>query len=132
MAKVKLQRKDLIYPELCYQIIGVLFDVWSRVGPGHKESFYQKASAEGLRSAKLSFVEQLPVKLRYKNKEIGIYYFDFLVENKIVVEIKVREYFSKKDICQLSSYLKAKNLELGIIAHFTGSGVKYKRVVNLK
>jgi hypothetical protein len=39
----QLVRKDLIYPELSYQVTGVLFSVWSAVGAGHKEKFYQKA-----------------------------------------------------------------------------------------
>ena len=61
---------------------------------------------------------------------MGIYYFDFLIDNKIILELKVRNYFSNKDISQLYSYLKAKDIKLGLIAHFTRSGVKFKRVVN--
>ena len=132
MTKARLKRKDLVYPDLCYKIIGILFDIWTKVGPGHKEKFYQNAVAQGFRLANIDFKEQLPAKLCYKNKIIGVYYFDFLIENKIVLEIKVREYFSRKDIKQLYSYLKAKNLKLGLMAHFTGTGVKYKRIVNLK
>jgi len=127
-----LKRKDLVYPDLCYQIMGVLFDIWLKMGFGHKENFYQKAVAHGLETAKLKFGEQFPAKIYYQNKLIGMYYFDFLVENKIVLEIKVRNYFSTKDIDQLFSYLKAKRLKLGIIAHFTRDGVKFKRIVNLK
>lgn len=132
MLKAKLKRKDLVYPDLCYKIIGVLFDVWTDLGFGHKEKFYQKAAAQGFKISNLNFKEQLPAKMYYKNKLVGIYYFDFLIEDKIVLEIKVREYFSKKDINQLYSYLKAKNLKLGLIVHFTRTGVKFKRVVNLK
>ena len=88
------------------------------------------AVSEGFKSAGIVFNEQLPVKIIYKDKKVGMYYFDFLVDNKVVLEIKVRNYFSYKDIDQLYSYLKAKNLKLGIIAHFTRSGVKFKRVVN--
>ena len=80
---------------------------------------------------KLNFDKELPAKVRYKDKFIGIYYFDFLIENKIVLELKVRNYFSRKDINQLFSYLKSKDMKLGIIAHFTKSGVKFKRVVNI-
>jgi len=42
----QLRKKDLIYPDLCYQIMGVLFDIWLEMGPGHKENFYQKARLE--------------------------------------------------------------------------------------
>ncbi len=127
----KLRRKDLVFPELSYQILGVLFDVWFRVGHGHRESFYQKAVAQGFKIAGISFREQVPAKLSYKGEIIGTYYFDFLIDDRVVVELKVREYFSKHDIDQVLAYLKAKKLRLGILAHFTKGGVKFKRVVNL-
>ena len=131
MLKAKIKRKDLIYPDLSYQIIGILFDVWIKMGFGYKEKFYQKAAAQGFKVSGLYFTEQLPAKIYYKGKFLGIYYFDFLIENKIILEIKVRNYFSKKDIDQIYSYLKVKKLKLGIITHFTKTGVKFKRVVNL-
>jgi GxxExxY protein len=70
--------------------------------------------------------------VRFKEKDLGVYYFDFLVFDKIVVEIKKRNYFSIKDINQLRAYLKAVRLKLGLLIHFTNTGVKYRRIVNLK
>lgn len=132
MNKVELKRKDLIYPELSYQIIGILFDVWTKMGWGHKEGFYQKAAASAFKNVGLEFKAQLPVKVYYEKEPVGIYYFDFLIENKVVIELKVRNYFSKEDIEQLYSYLKAKGFKLGLIVHFTRTGVKFKRVINLE
>lgn len=128
----ELKRKDILYPDLSYSIIGSLFKVWTELGPGHKEKLYQKALAEELKEKKLNFEKELPVKLTYNNKLIGMYYFDFLVEGKVALELKVRNYFAKKDIEQLFAYLKSKDLKLGIIAHFTSSGVKFKRIVNIR
>jgi|SRR3989344_1079742 len=128
----KIRRTDLVYPELCYQILGILFEVWKNVGFGHQEKVYQRASIAAFKEAGLFVEEQLPVVLMYKRSKVGVYYFDFLIENRIVVELKVRNYFSKKDIDQLFAYLKAKDLRLGLIIHFTKTGVKFKRVVNLK
>lgn len=132
MKKLRVRRNDLVYPELSYKIIGILFNVWNTIGSNHKENFYQKAAANDFEEAGLTFKEQLPVKINYKGKTVGVYYFDFLIENKIVLEIKARDYFSKKDINQLYSYLKAKNLKLGLIVHFTKTGVRVKRVVNIE
>lgn len=132
MDNSKLKRKDLVHPDLSYKIIGILFEVWTKVGYGHKESFYQKAVAKSLKDAGLKFREQLPVKVRYKDEPLGEYHFDFLIEDKIVLELKVKNYFAKTDIEQLYSYLKAINLKLGILAHFTHGGVKSKRILNLK
>ena len=81
------RRRDLIYPELSYQVTGVLFTVWSKIGFGHKEKIYQRAVEEEFKNSNLKFKKELPVKIRYRNKFIGLYYFDFLVENKIVLEI---------------------------------------------
>lgn len=131
MNKFGLKRDDLIYPELTYIIIGILFDVWNAVGSNHKESFYQKAVARDFQETGLKFKQQLAVKIKYKGEIIGLYYFDFLIEDKVVLELKVRDYFSRKDISQLYSYLKAKNLKLGLVAHFAKTGVKIKRVVNI-
>jgi GxxExxY protein len=125
-------KSDLVHPDLCYKILGVLFEVWTTVGCGHKEKIYQNAVAVGLKNAGFDVKEQLPAKVVYKGKTVGIYYFDFLINDKIVLELKVRDYFSVKDIRQLYSYLKVRDLKLGIIAHFTKTGVKHKRVVNIK
>lgn len=127
----KLRRDDLLYPETSYTILGVLFNVWRNLGYGHKEKIYQKAIAHDFRKLGIDIREQLPSKVIYDGESLGIYYFDFLVNNQIVLEIKVRNYFSKKDIEQLFTYLKSCNMKLGIIAHFTQTGVKYKRVVNI-
>ena len=127
----KVRKRDLVYPELSYAILGCLFKTWTERGAGHKEKIYQKAVATELRAKELAFTEQFPIKLYQRETFIGIYYVDFLIENKVVVELKVRNYFSNKDIQQLYSYLKGLNLQLGILAHFTESGVKYKRVVNI-
>lgn len=126
------KEEEVAYPELSYKVVGALFEVWNNIGGGHKEKFYQRAVAQELKTSGVVFQEQLPAKVEYKGKFIGIYYFDFLIEDRVVLEIKVRNYFSKKDIEQIYSYLKAKNLKLGIIAHFTKTGVKFKRVLNLR
>lgn len=127
----KNNEDKVIFPELSYKIVGILFDVWNTIGYGHKESFYQKAISKNLRDSDIPFREQEKTKVEYKGEEVGIYFLDFLIDNKIVLEIKKREYFSKKDIDQLYGYLKATKLKLGIIAHFTKTGVKFKRVLNL-
>ena len=74
----------------------------------------------------------MPIKLLYKNQFLTTNYLDFLIENKIILELKQGNLFSRKDIEQVYNYLKASNLKLGILARFTKSGVKYKRIINIK
>ena len=125
-------RNDLIYKDECYKIIGLIFSIFNEIGYGHKESFYQKAIANIFSENNIEFKEQLKAKVKHGGKEIGYYIFDFLVFDKRVIELKSKNYFSKRDIDQLYSYLKAMNLKLGILVYFTKECVRYKRIVNLE
>jgi len=127
----KLKRDDLIYPELSYTIVGILFEVYNNLGPGHKERCYQKAVAVAFRAAKTSFKEQAYSPVIFKDNNVGNYFLDFLIEDKIVLEIKSGEKFLKQNISQIYSYLKIKKLKLGILANFTKEGLKFKRIINL-
>jgi len=121
---------EIIYKELSYKIVGCRFDVYNELGFGHKEKYYQTATEEALRKGSLGFERQLYVPIKFKEKVVGKYYLDLLVEEKIVVELKVGDHFFRKDIEQILSYLKSKGLKLGILINFTSSGVKYKRIIN--
>ena len=127
----KLKRKDLIYPELSYTIVGILFEVYNNLGSGHKEKYYQKAVAIALKTAMISFKEQVYSPIIFKDNNVGNYFLDFLIEDKLVLEIKSGEKFLKQNISQIYSYLKIKNLKLGILANFTKEGLKFKRILNL-
>lgn len=128
----ELLRNDLIYPELCYKVMGVLFEVFKQLGIGYQEKYYQRVIAIELENSKLKFKEQVPALINYKGVRVGRYYLDFLIEGKLILEIKKHDKFSKANIEQVFGYLKATKLKLGIIANFTKTGVKFKRIVNIK
>ena len=128
----RLKRKDLLYPELSYQIIGVLFDVYNDLGYGYQEKYYQRATSARLKEINLSFEEQVPVKINFQGNEIGKYFLDFIIENKIALEIKKSDKFLKTDIDQIYAYLRATGLKLGILANFTKRGLQFKRIINLE
>ncbi len=111
--------------------MGVIFEVFNHLGFGHKELFYQKAIASSFMQNNIEFSEQLRYKVRYKGEILGVYILDFLVFNKIVIEIKQRDFFSINDIKQIKRYLQVTNLKLGILIHFTSKGIRYKRIPNL-
>ncbi len=124
-------RKDILYPELSYKIVGVLFEVYNELGYGYQEKYYEKAIAKYFDMQNIKFKRQAPYKIRIKGEIIGRYYLDFLVENKIVLEIKKGNYFPKQNIEQVNAYLKVTNLQLGILANFTSNNVKFMRLVNI-
>ncbi|MEK9186210.1 MAG: GxxExxY protein [Patescibacteria group bacterium] len=130
--KSRVYKPDLLYPELSYQIVGVLFDVFTEVGYGYREQQYQKFIELALGKSGISYKKELPIKISYKGQFATTNYLDFLIDENIVLEIKQGNRFSKKDIEQLYNYLKIANLKLGILARFTKSGVKFKRIINLR
>lgn len=125
-------KKDIIYADETYEIIGMMYGVWDKIGFGHKEFFYQKAVAEIFRKNNKKYKEQIRLKVKMNNVEIGEYVLDFLYEDKIVIELKQGNIFSKRYINQIYSYLKVTGLKLGLLVNFTREGVKFKRIVNLK
>lgn len=124
--------KEIIYPKLSYKIVGVLFDVFNELGYSYREKYYQRAIASAFKSLGINFGEQTTIPLLFKGEKIGRAICDFLIEDKIILEIKRGEKFTRHDIQQLYTYLRAKNLKLGIIARFSSKGLKFKRIVNLK
>lgn len=126
-----MPKTKVVYPELSYRIVGCLFEVYNTFGPNHREKYYQNAVAVELKNARLKFIREVPVNLVYKNNCIGKNFLDFLIEDKIILEIKVGNYFTKRNLEQLLSYLKATNLKLGIIANFARDRLKFYRVLNV-
>lgn len=128
--KHHLRRADLLYPDLSFEINGVLFDVFKQLGGGHNEKYYQKAVAIGLESKKLKFSEQHYAPLNYQGKQIGKYFLDFLIEDIIILELKRGQFVPAQAINQTKGYLDSLSLQLALVACFTHTGVFIKRIIN--
>lgn len=122
--------QDLIYPELSYQIVGVLFSVSNQLGFGHRENTVEQAVRQGLIDTNIPFTEQQKSVLKISGKSIKEYKIDFVIDNKIVLELKSKDRFDRQDIAQVYDYLNSHKLRLGILANFGRRGVKFKRIIN--
>lgn len=122
--------EKVIYPELSYKVVGVVFNVYNELGFGYQEKYYYRGIKNGLIEEGLKVEEQLVAKLLSGGKTIGRYFLDFLIDNKLVLELKVANKVYPKHVKQVLGYLKANNLKLGIIAVFTKDGVIIKRILN--
>lgn len=110
--------------------MGILFDVHNRLGGGFEEKYYQRAVEKLMKSNKLSFDRELKADISFEGDKIGKYFLDFLVENKIIVELKTVPELLPIHYRQVRSYLKVKGLELGILANFRSKKLVYKRILN--
>lgn len=125
-----MEGEKIIYKDLSYKIVGILFEVYNELGYGYQEKYYEKAVARCFNKENILYKRQAPYKIIFKNEEIGRYYLDFLVDEKIILELKKGNYFSRRNIDQVKGYLKVTNLKLAILANYTPNGVKILRVLN--
>lgn len=130
--KPQVFKQDLLHPELSYEIVGCAYKVLDELGKGHMEKVYQKALAVAFKLKGLQYKEQVHYSVKFENEIVGRGFLDFLVEDKIIVELKKEENFSKANIDQVLNYLKLSKLELGILINFTRDGLKFKRIVNIE
>lgn len=109
---------NFLYEDLTYQIRGCVFEVYKELGNGHKEKVYQEALGAELQNKGIKFEREKRISVFYKNKKVGVYVPDFLVANKVVVEIKAKPFLHKQDIHQFWQYLKGTDYKLGLLINF--------------
>jgi len=124
------QKSELIYGGLSYKLMGILFKVHRKLGNSYQEKYYQRAIALALDEAKIPYRREVEIDLSYNKQKIGKYYLDFVIDNKIALEIKTAPRIKDEYYKQLLAYLDATNLKLGIVANFRTKRLTFKRLVN--
>jgi len=114
--------KDLLYKNLVYKIQGALFEIYKTLGAGFKELIYQNAIEEELNRQNILFEREYSLKIKYKGKLVGFYKPDFIIEDKIILEIKAVLEMPVYFETQLFNYLKATNYKLGLLVNFGCDG----------
>ncbi len=123
--------QNLLYKDLSYQIQGAAMEVRKNFGSGHKESLYQNAFAEELELRNIKFGKEKSIKIYSPKtkKLIGLYRPDFIVDEKIIIELKAVEKIPKLFINQLYDYLRNSKYELGYFINFASPKLYIKRVI---
>jgi len=111
-------QNKLLYPELSYQLQGCFFAVYNTLGFGHKEVAYQRALVEELISQRVPYIREKNLPILYNKKKIADYRPDFVIGERIIVEIKALEFLQKKLATQLVNYLKGTQYKLGYLVNF--------------
>jgi len=120
--------KTLRDSEITNRIIAAAIDVHRELGPGFLESIYENALAVEFAIRGIAFIRQKSIPLFYKDHQIGEHRLDFLVEEKIVVELKAIEILEDIHFAIVRSYLKATNLADGLILNFATMPLTIRRV----
>ena len=120
--------KELRDSKITDGIIAAAIAVHRELGPGFIESVYEQALAVEFALCGIAFVRQKPIPLFYRDHQIGEHRLDFLVEEKIVVELKAIDSLDKVHFAIVRSYLKASGLADGLILNFSSMPLTVKRV----
>ena len=115
--------------EITEQIVGAAFEVHSVLGYGFLEKVYQRAMQGELVSRKLKAETESEIQVRYKGVVVGDYQADLLVEDKVIVELKVAKEYQPADEAQLLNELKATGIKVGLLINFGRTKVEFKRFV---
>ena len=119
----------LLYEELSNQVVGAVFNVHNELKGGLLESCYHNALFFELKSVGLNVTYNAPFNVYYRNEQVGEYYADLLVNNKIIIEIKSVSALSSAHEAQLLNYLHISKCRVGYLINFQGQRVVWKRFV---
>jgi len=118
------------YSAMTEKIIGCAMKVHNTLGNGFQEMIYQRALAKELGKAGIDFAREVEMPIHYDGEEIGTRRADFLVDGKILVELKALTSLEDVHIAQGLNYLEAYKLEIGLLINFGSKRLEFKRLTN--
>lgn len=110
--------QEYLYQDLTSEIISCFYKVYNTLGFGFLEKVYENALLIELNKSGLISERQKPIKVQYEDQIVGEYFADIIVNNKIILELKAIESLTEEHELQLINYLKATNIELGLLLNF--------------
>jgi GxxExxY protein len=122
-------KTEFLYKDLSYKIIGCFYEVYNDLGPAHKEQVYQEALKVSFAEKGVSFKSNKKLKILFKNKEVGIYEPDFIVEDKVIIELKSVLNMPKVFEKQLYYYLRGTDYKVGYLVNFGNERIDIRRRV---
>lgn len=124
-----MAESDLLHSELTRKIIGAAMEVHTNLGCGFLESVYEEALAIELDLRKVRYERQKGIDVFYKGLLAKQFVCDFLVGEKVLVELKALKAITGIEEAQVLNYLKTTGLEVGLLVNFGEQSLKYKRLV---
>lgn len=123
---------ELRYKEATEKVIGAAMRVHSALGNGFQEVIYQRALQIEFKEGGVYFEREFNMRIYYRNIEIGERRVDFLVDGKIMVELKAVINLESVHLAQAKNYLEAYNVEVGLLINFGAQSLQFKRLENQK
>jgi len=123
-----MQDNQPLYQELTETILGCCFDVMNELGVGFLESVYKNALLIALKEKGLKIEVEKRFQVMFRERKIGLYIADLVVEEKVIIELKCCESLLGEHQAQLINYLKVSSILVGLLVNFRKRKLEYKRV----
>jgi GxxExxY protein len=123
---------EILYKELSYAIVGAAMEVHRILGPGYLEAVYQAALGHEMLLCSLPFEEQLQLPVHYKGELVGDYIADFVIDGKIILELKAVTEIHAAHRAQTINYLASTGFQLAILLNFGSSRLQQERLVRFQ
>lgn len=120
----------MLHSELTRNIIGAAMEVHGILGSGFLESVYEEALAIEFDLRRIPYERQKPIDVRYKGRPAKQFICDFVVSDKVLVELKAIKEISDIEQAQVLNYLKSSRLNLGLLLNFGSSSLEIKRLID--
>jgi GxxExxY protein len=125
---MKHTNKAYLHSDLTDISIGSFYRAYNKLGFGFLESVYRNALARELAKAGVAFEREVPIDVWYDGEKIGHFKADFVVESRVILEVKASQAIGEADQKQLLNYLLASKIEVGLLIHF-GHKPSVKRTI---
>ena len=125
-----IHKKTYKYSKLTGAVIGCAMRVHTNLGCGFPEVIYQRSLAVELKEQNISFVREVSKPLFYKNVQVGKRRADFIIDNKVLVELKAVSELERTHFNQILNYLTAYKIEIGLLFNFGEDSLTFKRFIN--
>ena len=130
--RIIMNQQHYKHADITRKIIGAAMKVHSTLGNGFQEVIYQRAMAIEMTKIGLDFQRELEMPIYYDSKQIGTRRVDFLVEGKVMLELKAVTALEDVHLAQAINYLEAYGLEIGLLINFGSKSLQFRRLINSK
>ncbi len=127
-----MNKQNYKHADITQKIIGAAMKVHSTLGNGFQEVIYQRALAIEMAKTGLDFQREQEMPIYYDQQQIGTRRVDFLVEDKVMVELKAITALEDVHLAQAINYLEAYGLEVGLLINFGSKSLQFRRLINSK
>ena len=123
------QNSKLLHSDLTEKVLGVYYDVYNEIGHGFLESVYNNCMFFALTKSAISVRREVPVPVYFRGQDVGQFKADLVVDSSVLIELKAVQALDRSHEAQVMNYLRATELEVGLLLNFGSPKPQFRRIV---